>query len=104
MNQSPDSSETVPYLTAQAFGAALTARLKQLAASSPYNISQLRRHFAYDRLLARIFAEPASRWVLKGGVSMLARISTARHSADVDQQGAPSFTCRRVETGTGWRW
>lgn len=37
MNQSPDSSETVPYLTAQAFGAALTARLKQLAASSPYN-------------------------------------------------------------------
>lgn len=46
---------------------------------------QLRRQFAYDRLLARCFtASDASQWILKGGISMLARLGMARHSADVD--------------------
>jgi hypothetical protein len=44
----------------------------------------LRRQFAYDRLLARLFATGSSERILKGGVSMIARLGTARHTADVD--------------------
>jgi len=79
---------TFPYSTAQAFGAALTDRLKAVAAGSPYSVSQLRRQFAYDRLLARLFRDPVTGWVLKGGISMIARLPIARHSADVDLAAA----------------
>lgn len=82
MNES--APRPLPYRSAQALGAALTARFKALAAGSPYSVSQLRRQFAYDRLLARLFSEADDRWIIKGGVSMLARLSIARHSADVD--------------------
>lgn len=78
-----DQTEAFPYRSAQAFGAALTARLKATAGSR-YSVSQLRRQFAYDRLLARLFTAADQQWILKGGVSMLARLSIARHSADVD--------------------
>nr|WP_260408189.1 nucleotidyl transferase AbiEii/AbiGii toxin family protein [Planomonospora venezuelensis] len=47
-------------------------------------MSQLRKQLAYDRLLARLFSDPEGGWILKGGVAMLARLSVARHSADVD--------------------
>jgi hypothetical protein len=80
------ASRTFPYSTAQAFGAALTDRLK--AAVSPYSVSQLRRQFAYDRLLARLFRDAGTGWVLKGGISMIARLPIARHSADVDLAAA----------------
>jgi hypothetical protein len=79
---------TFPYSTAQAFGAALTDRLKAVAAGSPYSMSQLRRQFAYDRLLARLFRDPVTGWVLKGGIAMIARLQIARHSADVDLAAA----------------
>lgn len=73
-----------PYRSAQPFGAAITAYLKQFAGASQYSVTQLRRQFAYDRLLARLFINPNDGWILKGGVSMLARLSIARHSADID--------------------
>jgi hypothetical protein len=77
--------ESFPYATARAFEAALTARFKRLALETPFNPSQLRRQFAYDRLLARCFtASDEQQWILKGGISMLARLRQARHSADVD--------------------
>lgn len=82
----PEPAErSFPYATPRAFESALTAQFKMLAADSPHSHSQLRRQFAYDRLLARCFAAAdAHRWVLKGGISMLARLRQARHSADVD--------------------
>lgn len=74
-----------PYRTPRAFETALTARFKALSAVSPFTHSQLRRQFSYDRFLARCFAaDDAHRWILKGGISMLARLRQARHSADVD--------------------
>lgn len=79
-----DTGGDFPYHSAQAFGSALTSQFKRLAADSRYSVSQLRRQFAYDRLLARLFATEDQRWILKGGVSMLARLSLARHSADID--------------------
>jgi hypothetical protein len=73
-----------PYASAQAFGAALTDRFKRLASESGQAASQLRRQFAYDRLLARLFQTSSPEWILKGGVSMIARLGIARHTADVD--------------------
>lgn len=50
--------EIFPYASAQAFGAALTNRLGVLAGNASPSVSQLRRQFAYDRLLARRSSRP----------------------------------------------
>src|SRR5947209_19412920 len=74
-----------PYGSPAALRAALTDRLKTLADSSPFTVTELHRQFAYDRLLARVFSTPdAQRWVLKGAAALLARLDVARHSKDVD--------------------
>jgi hypothetical protein len=75
---------SVRYTSAQAFGAAVTDRLASLAGGPGRSLSQLRRQFAYDRLLARLFTAAPNEWILKGGVAMIARLATARHTADVD--------------------
>lgn len=50
-----------------------------------YTVNELQRQFAYDRILSRCFsAEDGERWVLKGAGALLARLSIARHSKDVD--------------------
>jgi len=77
--------EGVPYATAIDFDRALTDRIANAAASSPYRTNQLRRHFAYGRLLTRLFLHQPKRWVLKGATGLLARLpQQARHSIDVD--------------------
>jgi len=74
-----------PYRTAEAFDAALKDRLQSAAKDSVYELTELRRQFAYDRLLARVFTADPDRWVLKGGSGLLARIpGQARHSKDID--------------------
>jgi predicted nucleotidyltransferase component of viral defense system len=73
-----------PYTTAQALRAALTDRLKTISAASGRSVSQLRRQFAYDRLLARLFTVQPEAWILKGGVALIARVSSARYTGDVD--------------------
>jgi Nucleotidyl transferase AbiEii toxin, Type IV TA system len=78
-------TDPFPYRSPAALRAALTDRLKKLADSSPFTVTELHRQFAYDRLLARIFSAPdAQRWVLKGAAALLARLDVARHSKDVD--------------------
>ena len=47
-----------PYGSPAALRAALTDRLKKLADSSPFTVTELHRQFAYDRLLARVFSTP----------------------------------------------
>lgn len=78
-------TDPFPYRSPAALRAALTDRLKKLADSSPFTVTELHRQFAYDRLLARLFSAPdADRWVLKGAAALLARLDVARHSKDVD--------------------
>ena len=73
------------YATASALDAAIKDRVASAAADSPYSITELRRHLAYDRLLTRVFLLQPEEWVLKGGAGLLARIpEAARHSMDVD--------------------
>jgi hypothetical protein len=79
-----NATSPVPYGSPQAFGAAITARLKAIVGTSGYSESQLRRQFAYDRLLARLVSDDSEEWILKGGVALIARLSVARHTADVD--------------------
>ncbi len=76
-----------PYATAQAFGAALTDRLGRLASETGRSVSQLRKQFAYDRLLARLFVDDPHGWIVKGGVSLVVRLGSARYTADVDLVG-----------------
>jgi hypothetical protein len=73
MSAPEGSGQALPYATSASFNTAITARLKIVAAESPYTISQLRRQFAYDRFLARVFTVGDQSWILKGGVAMLAR-------------------------------
>ncbi len=58
------------------------ARVASKETGRPTN--ELVRRFVYDRFLARVFADPSSPWVLKGGTAVLARVNDARHSKDVD--------------------
>ena len=74
-----------PYATAAAFDAALADRFRLAAQSSRHSINELRRQFAYDRLLVRLFSDKQSEWVLKGAGGLLARMPVdARHSMDLD--------------------
>lgn len=43
------------YATPGAFRTALTDKLRNLAERGPWNLQQLRRQFAYDRLLERLY-------------------------------------------------
>jgi hypothetical protein len=74
------------YATPQALRQAITDRLRSIAKQrSDATLGDLQRRFAYDRLLARVFAVDPDQWVLKGAAAMLARLPTAaRHSKDID--------------------
>ena len=75
------------YATPVALRSAITDRLRSAANADPgRSLADLRRQFAYDRLLYRVFtAENRDRWVLKGATALLARLGgQARHSVDID--------------------
>ncbi len=75
------------YATPAALRSAITDRLRSAANADPgRNLADLRRQFAYDRLLYRVFTgEDRDRWVLKGATALLARLrGQARHSVDID--------------------
>ncbi|MCP4967249.1 MAG: nucleotidyl transferase AbiEii/AbiGii toxin family protein [bacterium] len=81
----PPKGPGLSYQSAEAFDAAIKDRIAAAAAESHHSIAQLRRQFAYDRLLARLFTTQPDAWVLKGGTGLLARLpDQARHSQDID--------------------
>jgi hypothetical protein len=86
-SDSRSSGRETPYASPAALRAALKDKLTALATAHPARqVPQLQRQFAYDRLLARLFSAPdADAWVLKGAGALLARLHTARHSADLDR-------------------
>ena len=78
---------TVPhrYATATALHDAIKVRAAAEAKLGHHDINQIRRHFAYDRFLTRLFLDPESTWVLKGGTGLLVRVpQRARHTQDID--------------------
>jgi hypothetical protein len=77
-DREPPSVE-VSHVAYESPGALSTRRSRiewrMAAQTSPYNIAELRRHIAYDRLLARVFLDDPDGWVLKGGTGLLVRIN-----------------------------
>lgn len=71
------------YGTPAAFRAALTDRLRSLSQQTQWTLPQLRRQFAYDRLLERLYQMDEG-WVVKGAVALLARDIGVRGSLDID--------------------
>ena len=74
-----------PYSTPQAFRSALEARLRTVAHRREIDLQRLRRRVAFDRLLARLFAEDDPLWLLKGGYALELRLEDrARSTLDLD--------------------
>ena len=70
----------VNYTTPEAMGAAI----RDAARNTPGNTGDAIRRFYYDRFLCRIFSDDTSPFVLKGGQMLLARLSGARYTRDID--------------------
>jgi hypothetical protein len=71
------------YVSPSAFRRALTDRLRALAATSRWNLPQLQRQIAYDRLLGRLYLVD-DEWIVKGATSLLARDIGVRGTRDID--------------------
>jgi hypothetical protein len=71
------------YSTPASFRRALTDRLKQATKESRWNLQQLQRQVAYDRLLERLYLVDDG-WIVKGATALLARDLGMRGSLDVD--------------------
>ncbi|MSV32130.1 MAG: nucleotidyl transferase AbiEii/AbiGii toxin family protein [Bryobacterales bacterium] len=81
------------YASGTALRTALEERLKRVSREDGIDLQRLRRQVAFDRFLARLFREPNSNWVLKGGYAMELRFQTARSTKDLD------FTVRVAPAG-----
>src|SRR5579863_8545202 len=82
------------YSTAGAFRKALEERLKNASQTDEIDVNRLRRHVAFDRLLARLFRIETPPWVLKGGYALELRFKAARSTVDID------LTLQRVASAT----
>ncbi|RZQ64361.1 nucleotidyl transferase AbiEii/AbiGii toxin family protein [Amycolatopsis suaedae] len=75
---------TLPYGSPAAFRRALTDRLRRMARPhGTWTLPDLQRQFAYDRLVARLYAVD-DRWIIKGATALLAREIAVRHTIDID--------------------
>lgn len=63
---------------------ALEMAVKEAARRSPMDTNRAIAGFYFHRLLCRVFSEPGSPFVLKGGLSVLARTVDARYTRDID--------------------
>lgn len=74
-----------PYGTPFAFRMALEERLRNTSQRESIDLLRLRRRVAFERLLARLFAEAEPPWLLKGGYALELRLAyQARSTRDLD--------------------
>ena len=72
------------YQTPGAFRQAVESRINARVSTNA-EMQRLRRLIAFDRLLARLFADPSCRWIVKGGYSFEVRYGlSARTTKDID--------------------
>ena len=72
------------FKTPTDFRRSLETRLKNIANKNILDLQRTRRKLAFERLLARIFHNDASNFILKGGYAMELRFSTSRATKDID--------------------
>ena len=75
-----------PYGSPTAVESAIkAAATKAFAQDGRVSVSERIRRERFRRFLTRVFSDEApSRWILKGGTGILARVPTARSTTDVD--------------------
>ena len=76
--------KTRTYGNANAFRRALEERLRTIAINEATDVNRLRKQVAFDRILARLFAQDEHIWALKGGYAMELRFHQARSTKDLD--------------------
>lgn len=76
-------SDQPAYANPSAFRRALTDNLKALATESKWDLPQLQRQIAYDRLLERLYLVDDG-WIVKGATALLARDIGVRATVDID--------------------
>ena len=72
------------YLSAQSMRVALEDRLNRMAKENSADIMRLRRHVAFDRLLARFFYRHTKDLIVKGGYALELWMNNARTTKDID--------------------
>jgi hypothetical protein len=72
------------YGSAAALDRAVVDAIGRQANGDPRRHEQLRREVAFERILARLVAEDAEAWLLKGGVALDYRLRDARSTLDLD--------------------
>jgi hypothetical protein len=83
-------TEEPRYKTPEAARRAVTDKLKTAAVSSPWQLGDLQRQYAYDQLVERLYRLDAG-WVIKGATALLARKVSVRHTIDIDVYRAGSI-------------
>lgn len=71
------------YKSPEAARRAVTDKLKAEAATSPWQLGDLQRQYAYDQLVERLYRLDPT-WVVKGATALLARRLSVRHTVDID--------------------
>jgi hypothetical protein len=90
-----------PYDTPLAFRAALKDRLRTIALNRGTDLQRLQRRVAFERLLARLFAQDDPPWLLKGGCALELRLEDrARTTLDLDL-AVPDPACLQLLTMVG---
>jgi hypothetical protein len=79
-----------------AFRRALTDRLRTLARESRWDLAQLQRQIAYDRLLERLYFVDDG-WIVKGAAALLARDIGVRATIDLDVYRAKALDVAESE-------
>jgi predicted nucleotidyltransferase component of viral defense system len=73
------------YATTQAFRSALDSKMRQQSLRDGTSLQRLQRRLAFERCLARLFADDQPLWILKGGYSLELRLhDIARATVDLD--------------------
>lgn len=84
------------YGSPDAFRRALTDRLRAAARQSRWDLAQLQRQMAYDRLLERLYFVDDG-WIVKGAAALLARDIGVRASIDIDVYRAKALEIAEAE-------
>ena len=84
------------YGSPDAFRRALTDRLRAIARQSRWDLAQLQRQMAYDRLLERLYFVDDG-WIVKGAAALLAREIGVRASIDIDVYRAKALEIAETE-------
>jgi hypothetical protein len=89
------------YRTPEAARRAVTDKLKAEAATSPWQLGDLQRQYAYDQLVERLYRLDDA-WVIKGATALLARKVSVRHTVDIDvyRAGAINEVERQLREAT----